>query len=90
MQKGELTIQINDHQVTFNILDVMKSPDDVKDCNFINVVDFAIAKRLNSCYNNEEIKVVTFEELEDEDLETTNIAWLGEKRPVKLTSILNL
>ena len=48
----------------------MKSPDDVEKCNFISVVDFAITKRLNSCCSNEEIKAITFE-----DLETTDIAW---------------
>ena len=55
------------------MLDAMKSPDDVKDCNFISIVNFTATERLNSCCNNEEIKDVTFEELKDEDLETADI-----------------
>ena len=57
-------MQINDQQVIFNVLDAMKCPDNVENCNFINVVDFTITKRLNSCCSNEEIKAATFEELE--------------------------
>ncbi|KAK9187570.1 hypothetical protein WN944_018968 [Citrus x changshan-huyou] len=40
-------------QVTFNVLDAMKSPNDIEDYNFINVVDFTVAKRLNSCCSSE-------------------------------------
>ena len=62
----------------------MKSPDEVKDCNSISVVDFAMTEMLNSCCSSkEEINIVTFEELEDDDPETTNIAWLREKQPMR-------
>ena len=73
-------MQVNDQQITFNILNAMKSPDDVEDYNFISVMDFIVVERLNRCCRNEKIKVVTFEEFEDEDLETTDITWLGEKQ----------
>ena len=53
VQKGELNMRVNDQQVTFNVLDVVKSPDEVEDCNFISVVDFAVAERLSRCYSNE-------------------------------------
>ena len=56
------------------MLDVVKSPDDVEDCNFINAIDFAIAERLNNCHSKEEVKAVTFEEFEDEDLEAADIS----------------
>ena len=38
---------VNDQQVTFNVLNAINSPNDVEDCNFISVVDFIVAKRLN-------------------------------------------
>ena len=34
VQKGELPIRVNDQQVTFNVLEAMKSPDKAEDCNF--------------------------------------------------------
>ncbi len=52
MQKEELTIWVNYQQVTFNVLNTMKSLDDVEDCNFISVMDFTVAERLNSCCNS--------------------------------------
>ncbi|XP_024043028.1 uncharacterized protein LOC112099788 [Citrus clementina] len=84
VQKVELTMRVNDQQVTFNVLDAMKSPDEIKDCNFISVVDFVIAERLHNCCSTEEINVVTFEELDDEDRRAANVAWSGEKQPFRI------
>ena len=61
------------------MLDAMKSIDDVEDCNFISVIDFTVVERLNRYCSNKEINAVTFEELEEEDIETTDIVSLGEK-----------
>ena len=83
VQKGELTMRVNDQQVTFNVLDIMKNPDEIEDCHFISVVDIDVRERLNNCYNKEEIKVTTFEELEEEDIAVAHIAWLGKKQPVR-------
>ena len=71
---------MNDQQITFNVLNAMKSPNEVEDCNFISVVDFTVTERLNSCCGKEEFNAIIFEEFEDKDPETTNIAWLGEKQ----------
>ena len=84
VQKGELTMRVNDQHVTFNVLDAMKSPDEIEDCNFISVVDFVVAERLHSCCSKEEINAVTFEELDDEDHGAANIAWSGEKQPFRI------
>ena len=42
VQKGELIVRVNDQQVIFNMLDAMKNPDEVEDCNFISVANFVI------------------------------------------------
>lgn len=42
-------MSINDQQVNFNVFDAMKCPDDVKYCNFVNIMDFFVAERLTSC-----------------------------------------
>ena len=83
VQKGELTMRVNDQQLTFNVLDAMKSSDEIEDCNFTSVVDFAVVERLNSCCSKEEIKTVTFKELEEEDPETVEITWLEDKQHMK-------
>lgn len=75
VQKRELTMRVNDHQVTFNVVNAIKSPDDIEYCNFVSVVDFTVAEKLNSCCKKEEIKADIFEEPEDEQqgLKTVNI-----------------
>ena len=66
MQKAKLTMRVNDKQVTFNVLKAIKSSDEVEDCNFLSVVDFIVIEKIDSCCNKKEIKVATFEELEEE------------------------
>ncbi|KAH9734620.1 hypothetical protein KPL71_017429 [Citrus sinensis] len=78
VQKGELTMMVNDQQVTFNVLKAMKSPDEAEDYNFMSVVDLAVTERINRCCSTKVIEAVTFESLEEEDVATTQIAWSGE------------
>ena len=58
-------MRMNDQQVTFNVLEAMKSLDEVEDCNFVSVVDLAMTEMIDSYCNKEEIKATTFEELEE-------------------------
>ena len=55
VQKRDLIIQVNDQQVTSNVLDAKKSSNDVEYCNFISVMDFTVAERFNNCCSNEKI-----------------------------------
>ena len=64
-------MRVNDQQVTFNVLEVIKSPDEAGDCNFMSVVDLAVTERIYKCCSKEVIKAVTFESFEEEDA-TTN------------------
>ncbi|KAH9770116.1 hypothetical protein KPL71_012262 [Citrus sinensis] len=81
VQKGELTIRVNDQQVTFNVLEAMRNPDEVENCNFLSVVDFVVADRMDICCSNELNKVTTFEDIEQEDVAANQIDWMGEKQP---------
>ena len=36
VQKRELPVRMNDYHVTFNVLDAIRSPDEIIDCNFIS------------------------------------------------------
>lgn len=80
VQKGELTMRVNDQQVTFNVLEAMRNPDEVEDCNFLSVVDFVIADRMDRCYSNALDKVTTFEDVEEEDVAAIQIDWMEEKQ----------
>ena len=73
VQKKELTMRVNDQQVTFNVLEAIKNPDEAEDCNFLSVVDFVVADRMDKCCSNEVIKVATFESFEEEDVAANQI-----------------
>ncbi|XP_024042790.1 uncharacterized protein LOC127900652 [Citrus sinensis] len=68
VQKGELTMRVNDQQVTFNVLEAMKSPNEAEDCNFMSVVNLAVTESINRCCSKEVIKAVTFESFEEENV----------------------
>ncbi|XP_022150857.1 uncharacterized protein LOC111018901 [Momordica charantia] len=38
VRKGEITMKVNDEQVTFNVLDAMRLPDDVEECSTIGAI----------------------------------------------------
>ena len=42
-------MRVNDQQVTFNILEAMKSLDETEDFNFMSVVDLTVTERINRC-----------------------------------------
>ncbi|XP_024035633.1 uncharacterized protein LOC112096438 [Citrus clementina] len=65
--------EVNDQQVTFNVLEAMKNPDEAEDCNFLSVVDLVVADRINRCCSNEVIKVATIESFEEEDVAANQI-----------------
>ena len=52
---------MNDQQVTFNVLEVMKNPDGVEDCNFLSVVDSIATERIDNYCSKEEIRAATFD-----------------------------
>ena len=72
-------MRVNDQQVTINVLEAMKSLDEVEYCHLVNAVELAVTDNLNNCCSNEEIKATTFKELEDEDVVAVHIAWLRNK-----------
>ena len=75
-------MRVNDQQVTFNVLEAMKSPNEAEDCNFLNVLDFVVADRIDRCCSKEIIKVATFESLEEEYVAANQIDWMKGKQSV--------
>ena len=80
VQKGELTMTVNDQQVTFNILEAMKNPNEAEDCNFLSVLDLAVADIINRCCSYVVNEAATFESFEEEDVAAIQIDWMGERQ----------
>ncbi|KAH9670524.1 hypothetical protein KPL70_017015 [Citrus sinensis] len=90
VQKRELTMRVNDQQVTFNVLEAMMDPDEVEDFNFLCVVDLAVADKINRCCSNTVNEAVTFERFEEEDVAANQIDWVGERQSNKHSRFIEL
>ena len=86
-------MRVNDQQVTFNVLEAMKNPDELEDCQFLSVADFVVADRIDRCCSNKIKKVTIFEGFEEEDVAANQIDWMeGHKsdRHKRIIEHLNL
>ena len=73
-------MRVNDQQVTFNVLEAMRNPDEIEDCNFLSEVDLVVANRMDKCCSNVLNKVTTFEEVEEEDVAVIQIDWMDKQQ----------
>ncbi|XP_052299703.1 uncharacterized protein LOC127903086 [Citrus sinensis] len=58
----------------------MRNPDEVGDCNFLSLVDFVVADRMNRCCCKAFDKVNTFDDVEEEEVVAIQIDWTEEKQ----------
>ncbi|KAH9763243.1 hypothetical protein KPL70_001093 [Citrus sinensis] len=75
-----LDFEANKEQVTFNVLEAMRNPDEIEDCNFLSVMDLVVANRLDRCCSNIINKVTTFEEVEEEDVAAIQTDWMDKQQ----------
>ncbi|KAA3458682.1 Retrovirus-related Pol polyprotein from transposon 17.6 [Gossypium australe] len=62
MQKGELTMWVNDQQITFNVFDAIKCADENEECHGIGFIDTIVEEELvQFCHNNYDNEVDPFE-----------------------------
>ncbi|KAM6546008.1 hypothetical protein CsatB_026744 [Cannabis sativa] len=82
VQKGELTMPVNDQQVTFNVFNAMRFPDEIEECSRISVIDSIVAEKFHKEASKEEKMISSLEELEalSED-EETKVTWVESKQP---------
>ena len=53
VQKGELTMRVQDEQVTFNVFRAMRLPDESEECSVISVIDTLATEELRkNCYDD--------------------------------------
>ena len=81
-------MRVNDQQVTFNVLEAMRNPDEVEDCNFLSVVDFIVADRMDRCCSKAFNRVNTFDDVEEEDVAAIQTDWMEEKQSDRHTRFI--
>ncbi|XP_062104400.1 uncharacterized protein LOC133815598 [Humulus lupulus] len=78
IQKGELTMRIQDEQVTFNVFKAMRFLDEVEECSVVSVVDSLASKELeNSCLDDPLERLLSFDS-QSNDMDEY-LAWLEAK-----------
>ena len=60
VQKGELTMRVQNEQITFNVFKAMRFPDEVEDCSMISVVDSLAAMELENSSCDDPLKKLLF------------------------------
>ncbi|KAH9779814.1 hypothetical protein KPL71_007852 [Citrus sinensis] len=78
-----LDFEADKEQVTFNVLETMRNPDEVEDYNFLSVVDLVVADRMDICCSNVLDKVTTFEDVEEEDVAAIQTNWMDKQQSDK-------
>ncbi|XP_062103799.1 uncharacterized protein LOC133814912 [Humulus lupulus] len=74
VQKGELTMRVQDEQVTFNVFKAMRFPDEVEECSVVSVVDSLALKELENNFDDPLERLLMFDSHADNEDEY--LAWL--------------
>ncbi|XP_062099763.1 uncharacterized protein LOC133805599 [Humulus lupulus] len=68
VQKGELTMRVQNEQVTFNVFKAMRFPHEVEECSVVSVVDSLASKELENNFDDPLERLLMFDShAEDED-----------------------
>ncbi|XP_062120434.1 uncharacterized protein LOC133834738 [Humulus lupulus] len=82
VQNGELTMRVNDQQVTFSVFKAMKFPDDIEECSRMNVIESLVAETFHKETCKAELGVNIFED--DEEFskeEESQVTWIESSKP---------
>ncbi|KAL5568453.1 hypothetical protein UlMin_025028 [Ulmus minor] len=81
VKKGELTMRVQDENVTFNVFQSMKFPSDMEECSVISLTDSLVAEKLERCCEDSlQSTMLDDSNLEDEIEEEW--AWIETKQGV--------
>ncbi|XP_062080254.1 uncharacterized protein LOC133785011 [Humulus lupulus] len=81
VQNGELTMRMNDQQVTFNVFNSMNFLDEIEECSSLSVIDTIVSKKLLKETCKDGLGVISLEELEEMSKdEETQVTWVESKQ----------
>ncbi|KAI3729642.1 hypothetical protein L6452_18303 [Arctium lappa] len=92
VQKGELTMRVQDQQVTFNVLDFLRYPEEMEECSTLSLIeswcrDQSFGEVLGIKESDSEEYTTKFEELEDIQVSSTVEILGNEDRKTLVPSI---
>ncbi|XP_062100137.1 uncharacterized protein LOC133806018 [Humulus lupulus] len=82
VKNGELTMRVNDQQVTFNVFNSMKFPDEIEEGSSLSVIDTIVAEKLLEETCKDGLGVISLEELKEmSEEQETQVTWVESKQP---------
>ncbi|KAL5548484.1 hypothetical protein UlMin_003715 [Ulmus minor] len=81
VQKGELTMRVQDEHVTFNVFQSMKFPSDMEECSVISLADSLVAEQLERCCEDSLQSTMLDDSNLDDEIEE-EWAWIETKQGV--------
>ena len=74
-------MRVDDEQVTFNVFNALRYPDEVEECSVVNIVDSVVSEQFHKKYNTSVMKVPSLEGLEEQsEYEDAQMKWLETKQ----------
>ncbi|XP_062114280.1 uncharacterized protein LOC133825338 [Humulus lupulus] len=82
VQKWELTMRVNDQQVTFNVFNAMKFLNEIEECSRLSVIESIVAEKFHKEAFKDGMGVRSHEELEDlSEREESQVTGVESKQP---------
>ncbi|XP_062114123.1 uncharacterized protein LOC133825156 [Humulus lupulus] len=75
VQKGELTMRVQEENVTFNVFKAVRFPDEVEECSVVLVVDSLASREFETNNVDDPLERLLFDSHNDED-EEEYLAWV--------------
>ncbi|XP_062085631.1 uncharacterized protein LOC133791729 [Humulus lupulus] len=76
VQKGELTMRVQDEKVTFNVFKAMRSPYEVEECSVVSVVDSLASREFETSNVGDPLERLLLFDSHNEEDEEEYLAWL--------------
>ncbi|XP_062075720.1 uncharacterized protein LOC133779833 [Humulus lupulus] len=76
VQKGELTMRVQDENVTFNVFKAMRFPDEVEECSVVSMVDSLASREFETSNVGDPLERLLLFDSHNEEDEEEYLAWL--------------
>ncbi|KAA3484289.1 Retrovirus-related Pol polyprotein from transposon opus [Gossypium australe] len=67
VQKGELTMRVNNQQIIFNVFKALKCVDDIEECHAVSLLDSIVEEKFEKEYHDKEHSESNSDDIDDEE-----------------------
>ena len=76
-------MRVDDEQVTFNVFNAMRYPEEVEECSVVNIVDSVVSEQFHKKYSASITGIPSLEGLEEQsEDQDAQVTWLDKNQPI--------